>query len=641
MKRSVLSLLAVIAVVLSQTFSQTASPSSGRTLQSFGVRVERGHPVRPYPANVALGLFNVEDHFLDIAYVANSRVQVFQNLGNGLFSDAPVFEMRVSSDVKALKWRLKGFLLRGPSDLVVTYADGREETIAHEWMAQQRKSFSSLPQRTSSFPPLNFREVWKSKLNHQPTSFVHVGDIDNDGRTEAVYTFYGGLSDTTDTLTVFENYGNDLYRIDWDSVVAAGPCFAITDIDYNGHKEIVIPYNGPGLGLIGLLECYGPRQYRFYHTNIGFDRPPFKVLETDINHNGTKELTVLTSDPSRVQDKTIIYVAEFVSKGRGGGGWSMVFNQELARYQFYTFDMAVGQVDGAGRDEIVPAGGSLGYDEPVPIDYLWHTGVIGPSLWRVRQIHTGLESGTASVMFVNLDADTTKEFVSGAPGPVHHGSMFALKYVSDTTWRVLWADSSLRNSPLYVHAGFLAGASVVAGANSWYSDGLDSIFSDLRVYRPDGKRIGIWHRDLVSIQDFYLNDIDGDAKSELAYAEISNSSRLMIFESDMQTGFTTESSSFSDGFTLYGNYPNPFNSQTTLKFLLTASGNVTVTIYDLLGKEVKRLLKGEIKPGTRIIWWDGTNERGRYVASGVYLTHVVFKNQQGTSVVTRKMLLVR
>jgi hypothetical protein len=66
-------------------------------------------------------------------------------------------------------------------------------------------------------------------------------------------------------------------------------------------------------------------------------------------------------------------------------------------------------------------------------------------------------------------------------------------------------------------------------------------------------------------------------------------------------------------FKLYNNYPNPFNPSTTIKYDVPKGTYVTLTVYDVLGKEVEKLVNGFIQPGKYEVMWDATN-----FASGTY-----------------------
>jgi hypothetical protein len=75
-------------------------------------------------------------------------------------------------------------------------------------------------------------------------------------------------------------------------------------------------------------------------------------------------------------------------------------------------------------------------------------------------------------------------------------------------------------------------------------------------------------------------------------------------------------------FALHQNYPNPFNSQTIIKYDLPKASNVEITIYNILGKRVNNLVNGEQPAGFHQATWDGTNGRGKMVASGVYFYRI-------------------
>ena len=80
-------------------------------------------------------------------------------------------------------------------------------------------------------------------------------------------------------------------------------------------------------------------------------------------------------------------------------------------------------------------------------------------------------------------------------------------------------------------------------------------------------------------------------------------------------------------FTLYQNYPNPFNGITVIPFSLDTSGRVILEIYDLTGKKVRTLLDDYFTQGD-LIRWDGKDDRGQVVASGVYLYQIRFQNER-------------
>jgi len=93
----------------------------------------------------------------------------------------------------------------------------------------------------------------------------------------------------------------------------------------------------------------------------------------------------------------------------------------------------------------------------------------------------------------------------------------------------------------------------------------------------------------------------------------------------------------SEDFMLYQNYPNPFNSSTVISFGLAALSDVKLKIYDALGQEVKKLISEKRLPGFYSIEWDGDNDDGNPVSSGIYYYRLKVDDRSKT----RKMLLIR
>jgi hypothetical protein len=90
-------------------------------------------------------------------------------------------------------------------------------------------------------------------------------------------------------------------------------------------------------------------------------------------------------------------------------------------------------------------------------------------------------------------------------------------------------------------------------------------------------------------------------------------------------------------FTLSHNYPNPFNPSTTIKYTLPHHAHVKINIVDLLGRTVRRLVSGEKAAGTHVISWNGKDQKGTPVPSGVYLYSMTSEGFR----MTRKLSLLR
>jgi hypothetical protein len=93
----------------------------------------------------------------------------------------------------------------------------------------------------------------------------------------------------------------------------------------------------------------------------------------------------------------------------------------------------------------------------------------------------------------------------------------------------------------------------------------------------------------------------------------------------------------STEFILNNNYPNPFNPVTTISYTLPQAALVRMTVYDLLGRQVKSLLHEYQTPGFKSLQWNATNDLGRPVAAAVYLYMI----QAGEFTQTKKMVLLK
>ncbi|MGB7060931.1 MAG: T9SS type A sorting domain-containing protein [Candidatus Zixiibacteriota bacterium] len=88
---------------------------------------------------------------------------------------------------------------------------------------------------------------------------------------------------------------------------------------------------------------------------------------------------------------------------------------------------------------------------------------------------------------------------------------------------------------------------------------------------------------------------------------------------------------------LFQNYPNPFNPETQIKYDLPVSGNVTLSVYNVLGQRVRVLADGFQEAGHKSVIWDGKDNQGREAASGIYFYKIKAENYQKT----KKMVLLK
>jgi len=91
------------------------------------------------------------------------------------------------------------------------------------------------------------------------------------------------------------------------------------------------------------------------------------------------------------------------------------------------------------------------------------------------------------------------------------------------------------------------------------------------------------------------------------------------------------------GMELYGNYPNPFNPNTTITFDLSGFGHTSLTVYNIQGQKIKELVSEKLTSGKHEIVWNGRDNSGVQVASGVYITQL----RQGQRVAFGRMVMMK
>ena len=141
--------------------------------------------------------------------------------------------------------------------------------------------------------------------------------------------------------------------------------------------------------------------------------------------------------------------------------------------------------------------------------------------------------------------------------------------------------------------------------------------------------------------DITTDIIDGAIDGErltFAYREYVSDPVDIRFAGDMEPrNLSLKIKHIPEKFALAQNYPNPFNPITSLRYDLPEQAQVTLTIYDLTGREVTQLVNTTQEPGFKSVRWDATDRHGKPVSAGVYLYQI----QAGKFVQTKKMVLLK
>ena len=125
------------------------------------------------------------------------------------------------------------------------------------------------------------------------------------------------------------------------------------------------------------------------------------------------------------------------------------------------------------------------------------------------------------------------------------------------------------------------------------------------------------------VKGISLCDIIDSSKPELmiTFRYITNKAHLktQIYKTDFVLGMKIQENT-TQGFSLFQNYPNPFNNSTRIDFHIPKKENINLSVYDLTGKEVIKLIKNKhYLPGDYFVTWNGRDKNRKEVSSGIYL----------------------
>jgi hypothetical protein len=157
---------------------------------------------------------------------------------------------------------------------------------------------------------------------------------------------------------------------------------------------------------------------------------------------------------------------------------------------------------------------------------------------------------------------------------------------------------------------------------------VDEDFDYFRIYRdvqPDFDPTGT--EPLAEVIDTTLTDSEVATGATYYYrisavdfngneSEYSEAVDATVLSTDNELGIPTE-------FALRQNYPNPFNPVSTIRYNLPQASYVSLTVYNILGRDVAKLVDSDMEPGYHQAQWDGRNNQGMEVPSGIYIARMV------------------
>ena len=456
-------------------------------------------------------------------------------------------------------------------------------------------------QYRAGFPVSVPGDVWSS---------VAVGDLQGDGQPDIVF------GSKNDTVYAFSNGGARQYARDLGSPVLSTP--ALADLDGDGQLETVV---GAMNGTLSILAPDGSDVDRFPLAGGGpiFAGPAVADLDGDT----VKDIIWGSTDRN-------VYA---VSSSTG---------ESLAGFPFSAAGMvvsapSVADIDEDGHEELI-----FGCDDG-RLYVLDHLGEVQFTVDSGQMIRT-----SAAIGDVDLDGRADIVFASKS------GQVFAVD-----------GDGQILSGWPYQAGGFVESSPAIIDMNG---DGLPEV-----IFGTADERLLMVSGDGTLLEDYPTPEtgaiysspcvgyLDGDDDLEVLLGTPSglsvwdfkvtagapgpwtmyrgNCRRTGYYGDNPATGVAaaTAETGLPGRFSLSQNYPNPFNAQTRIDFASAEQGRISLHIFNILGQKVNTLVD-DIRPaGTYQVVWDGKNDGGFPVASGIYF----YRFRSGRRIQTRRMVLLR
>ncbi len=391
-----------------------------------------------------------------------------------------------------------------------------------------------------------------------------------------------------------------------------------------------------------------------------FDSVGFKVVFTPTAHGVVNDtITIASNDPANPTMKIPLRAKGFVI---GHAQVGVMYSTSQTSGQLYSINVATGAPTAIGpfslsniealairpsNKELIGtlsnSTGTVLYRMSTGFgDALQYTTIPVPSMRAIAFTPTGdtLYGATTSgrVYRINIaTGDTT--FLGANPG-----ISFASLSFSPTSGK-LWAGvrPPLTNKDRVYAINTSNGAATLAG-----STGFTGQITPGLAFNALGVLFGITGNG-TQINNFIRIDTLTAAGTLVGSTGLQNLNGLALRTDSLTTGVSEGSEGVLPGtYVLQQNYPNPFNPTTQIRYGLPQQSRVTLTIYNVVGQEVLRLVDGEQSAGFHGIFWDGTNATGASVASGIYFykleAHQIVGQSNATTSTfsdTKKMLLLK
>ena len=521
----------------------------------------------------------------------------------------------------------------------------------------------------------NWDLVWS--LHEKPFQVPQVGsemaivkagfDTDEDGWGEFLCA-YTDLS--TNYILMYEASADNTYDLVWywqypvPANTFAG--IAVGDMDNNGIVEIIttmpsqvsgLEPNPPRLWAFEWNGVQGENKYGSYTTGVcepmnqwnfeladHIDFRPYSLTIEDIDKDGENELIAGVRMGDRGRE---IIVASVTGQFSSLAAWSIEYNwKETLGGSLYS--VTTGDLDNDGFSEIyalvwdlftmriIENTGANQYQVVTAIDELYATAGIDYGALdgiRVADVNSdgvnelyiaGTEPVNTLFMITNItdvSAITTDDIKEFYHLPVNYNGKLRSLHLADPDQDgnadIMIAGE--QNGQIFDLE--YKGQGDPADSSSWELTVAFDIF-EYSGFPPDSTTT-------IDPRLFYghpADDMDNDGLNEYVFINYRTSFNLWdgdgyvwIIEADKTTAVSLNNNVIPEDYILHQNYPNPFNPSTLIQYEIPEKSTVRLKIYNLLGEEIKTLFQGTLLPGKYSVVWNGSNNDGKMVTSGIYI----------------------
>ncbi|MCP4706188.1 MAG: T9SS type A sorting domain-containing protein [candidate division Zixibacteria bacterium] len=410
------------------------------------------------------------------------------------------------------------------------------------------------------------------------------------------------------TVSVLLGNGDGSFatRVNYSTGASLNPCFVTTgDMDGDGQIDIITG------GSMGIVIYYGVGDGTFGTANVyNFGEQVLDVIVADFDND--THLDIATSHAVRdsvgihINNDDSTYATHMVATGNG------------------TVSLATGNLDADNYVDIL-VGCSQGT--------VWNLKNDQSGSFVPTEVHIGNLSDPASVAITDLNGDNIGDF-----GVTHAVNDFLFTYLNN-------GDGTYTIDKSYVLTDNPTNFEFADINNDSMDDVLICVGStnEIEIYLNQGSRVfGLDTAYTVggTPKGLVFEDFDDDGYSDLVVtsyttdmaAVLINRLSLILSIDEINSG-----NNLPNDFSLEQNYPNPFNPITKIRFSLPVTSQVKVEVFNILGQSVRDLIDEKLTAGTKEVSWDGLNNSGAEVSSGIYFYKIVTENFEDT----KKMVLLK